>query len=472
MGSSTIAAVATPIGRGGIGIIRMSGPEALVLAGKLFKPGRPGQKEAGGTTRREVFAGFESHKMYYGHIVDPVSQVAVDEVMLVAMKAPRSYTREDVVEVHSHSGPAILNRILEAMLSLGAHLAEPGEFTRRAFLNGRIDLSQAEAVMDVINARTATSLKVASMHLQGEIRTAVETWRQTLKEMIASIEAENEFSDDTGQLFDPPSALETLKRELVGPLKASINAYDSGHLLRDGLQIVVVGRPNVGKSSLMNRLINKERAIVTDLPGTTRDSIEETLSIRGIPAVITDTAGLHRAIEPVEVLGIRKTHEYIDNADLVLFMVAADNGVTKEDLEIFQQIQTRPVILVINKIDLMEEDFNMPLDPGLSALPSMAVSAKFNRGIGGLKNCIVQYVMRDPNMVVADRAIPKLRHKLLFEESLAAIETAEQELQSGVGPELVVMHLQKGFDYLGQVLGQNTDEDILDQIFSHFCIGK
>ena len=333
MDSSTIAAVATPIGRAGIGIIRMSGGQAVSIGQQIFRPGKPGSN-AGDRPSAKI----DSHQMVYGHIVDPSGGHVVDEVMLVVMQAPRSYTREDVVEIHSHSGPAILNKVLSLVLELGARLAEPGEFTRRAFMNGRIDLSQAEAVIDVINARTETSLGVAAMQLQGEIRDTVERWRFELKNLIATIEAEIEFGEETGRLYDPSSVRAAVKNNLIGPLKASIATYDSGHLLRDGLQIVVIGRPNVGKSSLLNRLIKKERAIVTAHPGTTRDSIEESLSIRGIPTVITDTAGLHAAVEPVEQLGIRKTHEYIEQSDLILFMVAADEGVVAVALAMIHQV--------------------------------------------------------------------------------------------------------------------------------------
>jgi len=351
-------------------------------------------------------------------------------------------------------------------------LAQPGEFTRRAFLNGRIDLSQAEAVIDVINARTAKALRVASRHLQGDMRNTVNAWRETLIEIIASIEAETEFGDETGHLFDPYKFEATLRKQLIAPIAGSVKAYDSGHLLRDGLQIVVVGRPNVGKSSLMNRLIKKDRAIVTELPGTTRDAIEESVSIRGIPAVITDTAGLHLAVEPVEVLGMRKTHESIQNADLILLLVAADDGITDADLDIYQEIQGRPVILVINKQDLMAGGAELPLTECLRELPLVMLSAKFNQGIDRLQEAIVQQVMQDPNVVAGDVTIPQLRHFQIFVQCLNSLENAMQEMHNGLGPEMFVSHLQSAYDQLGQVLGQDTDKDVLDQIFDRFCIGK
>ena len=472
MDRSTIAAVATPVGRGGIGIIRMSGNESLAVAAKIFRPGRLHAKDPDLEARHPSFESIRSHQMIYGHIVDPSESSVVDEVMLVFMKAPRSYTREDVVEIHSHSGPAILHEILSLILGLGPRLAEPGEFTRRAFLNGRIDLSQAEAVIDVINARTATSLGVASLQLQGEIRSSVEDWRSVLKSLIATMEAEIEFGDETGTVFESAGVSTAIKQSLIGPLKQSIDTYTSGHILRDGLQVVVIGRPNVGKSSLLNRLIKKERAIVTAHPGTTRDTIEESLSIRGIPTIITDTAGLHQAVEPAEVLGIRKTHEYIDHADLILFMIAADEGILSEDLEIYAQLEARPVILVVNKIDLVQNNDGLAQDGRFKDLPAVAISAKYNHGVDTLKDEIVAFVMQDSSVMAADRAIPKLRHKQIFESCQALLDRATTQLDQGTAVDLAIIDLQKAYDLLGEVLGENTGEDILDEIFGRFCIGK
>jgi tRNA modification GTPase len=450
----------------------MSGVNAAAIAGLLFRKAERRREQESAAGLRDARQGLSSHRMYYGHIIDPLKKTVVDEVFLVLMQAPRSYTREDVVEIHSHAGPAVLRRILELVLRHGARLADPGEFTRRAFLNGRLDLSQAEAVIDIINARTESALETASRQLQGAIGQAVENIRQSLLEIIARIEAETEFGDETGQLVEPKVLAVKIGQEVIRPLKQMIQDYEYGHLVRDGLRVVVVGRPNVGKSSLMNRMLKKERAIVTALPGTTRDSIEESLSIQGIPVVIADTAGLHSTVEPVEVLGIKKTHEYIDSADLILFLIAADEGFKPEDEEIFRQIEKRHVILVINKIDLLGQGRQARLPEFLRGCVQTEISAKYDRGIETLKETIVQFVLKDRAVKIPSRLIPNLRHKLAFEGCLTEIEAATRELEEGLTLEMVAERLKNAFQKLGDVIGQNADDTVLERIFSQFCIGK
>jgi tRNA modification GTPase len=288
----------------------------------------------------------------YGHIIDPDTGHFVDEVLLTVMTAPRSYTKEDVVEINAHGGRVALNTILELVLKHGARIAEPGEFTQRAFLNGRIDLTQAEAVIDIINARTDKSLQVATAHIDGKLRQAVEQIREFLIAFLARTEAAIDFPDDVQEIAEPLKAAGEIEARVIKPLHDLIKNHVGGKALRDGLKIAVVGRPNVGKSSLLNCLVQKERAIVTSVPGTTRDMIEETLNIQGYPIILTDTAGLHDTDDPIEMLGIKKTIENLNGADLVLFMVEANRPLDAEDEMIFERVHAKPFIIVINKIDL------------------------------------------------------------------------------------------------------------------------
>ncbi|MFC1799153.1 tRNA uridine-5-carboxymethylaminomethyl(34) synthesis GTPase MnmE, partial [Thermodesulfobacteriota bacterium] len=338
MDSSTIAAIATPIGSAGIGIIRISGPDAFAIAASIFRK----TKTESGTKKDSGFrvgSALKSHQLHHGYIVDPEDGRLLDEVLLSAMKAPHSYTREDVVEINSHSGTVILKNILALAVKMGARFAEPGEFTKRAYLNGRIDLTQAEAVMDMITARTDKSLEMAAAHLTGEFKAQVQSMRETLLQIITDIEAVIDFPEDIDDLQASELVLEKLTKQMLTPLHKLVEHYHHAHVLRDGLVLAVVGKPNVGKSSLMNRLLRKERVIVSSVPGTTRDFIEETANIHGIPIVIADTAGLHETEDPVEVMGIQKTREYIDSADLILFVVDSSAPLTDADRLIFDTIK-------------------------------------------------------------------------------------------------------------------------------------
>ena len=363
MDNSTIAAIATPSGRGGIGIIKLSGPDAVSIATAIFYP--IDSKSTANTKKRppidEKFSDpLDSHRLYYGHVVDPESDRVLDEVLLSVMKAPRTYTREDVVEINAHGGPVAVHALLELVLKQGARLADPGEFTKRAFLNGRIDLTQAEAVIDIINARTDKSLHLAAAQIDGRLRRQLESIRDYLIELITRIEAAIDFPEDVEEIVDPPATIKGIKSNTVEPLLRLIQHHTEGNVLRDGFKVAVVGRPNVGKSSLLNCLLQKDRAIVTSVPGTTRDTIEETLNIAGLPVIIADTAGLHDTDDPIESIGIEKTLENVNGADLVLFMVEAHVPPTAEDTYIFEKIQSKPYIIVVNKIDLVQGE-NLPV---------------------------------------------------------------------------------------------------------------
>ena len=340
----TICAIATPIGEAGIGLIRLSGPDALNDALKIFRAKDPTRK-------------LKSHTLNYGWIKDPVSGEVVDEVLLGYMAAPGTYTREDVIEINCHSGYAVLNRILELVLATGARLAQPGEFTRRAFLNGRIDLSQAEAVIEIIRSRSEQGLLLANRHLRGDFRQLIEEWRQTLIQVQSRIEAFIDFSEDIEEEAEEEApAYESLLAELrdtvQGPIRATLNKYEEGRVLREGLTLVLVGKPNVGKSSMLNALLGKDRAIVTSAPGTTRDVIEDTFLLQGVQVRILDTAGIRNQPDEIESRGIERTIRSVSEADVVLWLIDHSRPLTSEDQKVYEAVGDSRCIVLLNKSDL------------------------------------------------------------------------------------------------------------------------
>jgi tRNA modification GTPase len=475
MKNSTIAAIATPAGSGGIGIVKISGDNAFSIARSIFQ--RVHWQENAEIDSHPVpilssLDSLKSHRLYYGHIFDPQNEQVLDEVLLAVMKAPYSYTREDVVEIQAHSGYIGLKAIMDVVLRQGARLAEPGEFTKRAFLKGRIDLTQAEAVIDVITAKTDTALAIATTQMSGKMKTSIESIRDSMLETLAAIEAAIDFPDDVGEVVETEEIVTVILERVIDPLKDLLQQYNSAHVLRDGLKVAVVGRPNVGKSSLMNCLIQKDRAIVTAIPGTTRDLIEETLNLQGIPVIITDTAGLHQTNDPIEEIGISKAHESINQSDLILFMIEAGSDVTREDKHIYQKYQNRNMILVINKIDLLGEAERFDLPPSWNLCPQVRISALYNMGVDALKKRIVSNSLTDMNTDASNRIVPNLRHKIALEQSLSAISNAIYGLQTAVPFELLAIDIQEAIDRLGDIIGTNVREDVLDQIFSRFCVGK
>ena len=475
MDNSTIAAIATPGGRGGIGIIKISGSRAVSIAAAIFTPVQQHANSSPGNRSLPEVANsrdFDSHRLYYGHVLDPDTGKKIDEVLLSVMLAPRSYTREDVVEINAHGGQVAMNSILELVCRFGARLAEPGEFTQRAFLNGRIDLTQAEAVIDIINARTDKSLQIATAQVAGKLRHSVEQILEYLIGLLAGIEAAIDFPDDVEDNSDPHKIAAGLVAAVIQPLQTLIRHHVDGMVLRDGLRVAVVGRPNVGKSSLMNCLVQKERAIVTDVPGTTRDMIEETLNIGGYPVILVDTAGLHPTEDPIETLGIQKTIEYVNGADLVLCMIEANQPVTAEDHGILEQLQSKPVIVVINKIDLINGEKLCKLPAAWRSLDCVQISALYERGIDQLKDRIIDSAFGKKPIDLEAVVVPNMRQKLLLDKVLEAAEAVDQGLNNDTPMELIAINIQEAIDSLGRILGTNVKVDLLDEIFSRFCIGK
>ena len=475
MENTTIAAIATPGGRGGIGIIKISGSRALAIAAALFHPAASQsaiQFEHPGQSIDDSGDRFKSHRLHYGHIIDPGSQRVLDEVLLSVMKAPRSYTREDVVEINAHGGRIAVNAIFEAVLRQGARIAEPGEFTRRAFLNGRIDLIQAEAVIDAINARTEKSLHLATAQIRGTFSRSVEQIRQHLIGLLTRTEAVIDFPDDVDDIIDSGTEIAELEKEVLQPLQSLIQKHIDGNVLRDGLKVAVVGRPNVGKSSLLNCLVQKERAIVTAVPGTTRDAVEEAINMRGLPVRLVDTAGLHDTSDPIETIGIEKTIENFNRADLVLFLVEANRKLTAQDHKIFEQLQSKPTIVLVNKIDLVNSQENVEIPASWSSFKCLRISALYDLGIEALKEEIAAIAFGKNPLEIETDIVPNLRQKMLLEDALQAIQAMIGEFNNGQPVELIAIHLQDSIDALGQILGTTVKVDVLDEIFSRFCIGK
>lgn len=457
--ADTIAAIATPPGKGGIGIIRISGNRALSLSKNIFRKNSLSQK---------TLSQIQSHHLYYGTIFDPANGEEIDEVILCPMLAPRSYTREDVIEIQSHSGNAVLGKILEIILKQGIRIAEPGEFTKRAFLNGRIDLTQAEAVIDIINAENDSARKMATRQLSGALKDQLTHIRAKVIDSLSEIETEIDFSEDQGETF---LKAHTWQKDILLPLNRLEESADLGQLFKHGIHIVLAGKPNVGKSSLMNRLLNQERAIVTPLPGTTRDHIEEEFEIEGVRVRLIDTAGIHKSQNPIEILGIQKTKEIIQKASLVLFICDLSEPITKEDEDIFNILQDKIKIIVFNKKDLVEK-YTQHLPSNWENETKIHISALQNDGIKELKKLVVNQIFENKQFDLEDILISNLRQKENIRKASRAIRNAIECYESNVPLEIIAIEFKEAVHQINNALGVDISEDILDQIFNKFCIGK
>ena len=455
----TVAAIATPAGVGGIGVVKISGPSAWAIGQLLFQPTRVGEKLC-------------SHRLYHGHILEPKTGRPVDEVLTSFMRAPHTYTREDVVEINCHSGMAVLERILELVLRSGARLAEPGEFTRRAFLNGRIDLTQAEAVLDVIHSQTRRSLDLASEHLRGTLHLIITDLRTQLLQVLATVEAAIDFPDEEIETPEGAELAERLRVQVLEPVTDLLARYEDGRILREGLAVTIVGKPNVGKSRLLNTLLRSDRALVTPVPGTTRDVIEEGLNLRGIPIRLIDTAGLCEADTLVEQLGMELTRDRLARADLVLFVLDRSAPVTREDIRIHKELGDKPRIVLLNKADLERHSDFAAIEGRFPGETILEISALGGDGIEGLKDAVFQTMLSRRLDTETSVVAPNLRHRMCLERTRGAGTRAIELLEGEASTELVAIELQEALRYLGEIIGMTTTEEVLDQIFSQFCIGK
>ncbi|MDQ1336457.1 MAG: tRNA modification GTPase [Thermodesulfobacteriota bacterium] len=457
----TICAIATPIGEGGIGILKISGPEASAVAQKLFHP-------------TSATCPLESHRLYHGWIRDPASAHPVDEVLLSYMAAPHTYTREPVVEINCHSGYAVLSRVLELVLEAGARLAEPGEFTRRAFLHGRIDLSQAEAVIEIVRSRSEQGLRAANRILRGDLSRKVESWRHNILGLQAELEASIDFCEDLeDEPVNPHLMTQDLQESVLRPLEAILHQYEEGRILREGFTMVLVGKPNVGKSSLMNALLRRDRAIVTPLPGTTRDVIEDSFILSGILVRLLDTAGIRQRPDEIESLGIERTLKSVAEADLVLWLIDGSRPLTGEDDAVYDQIVSRRYVVLLNKADLPARISVQDVQERYGSSVAIVVLSVLNPDdIESFRDFLIGAFLQDPLAMGQSMIIPNLRHKECLEQALAALRRAHNLLQSSTYGELASLELGAARRQLESILGCVPDEDLLDRIFAQFCVGK
>ena len=460
--TDTIAAISTPPGRGGIGIVRLSGPESASIAAQLVRLRQP--LEHARARLADVLDGDlnEAVQMDGGRI---------DEALVTWFAAPNSYTAEDVVEIAAHGSPVVLELLLKRALTLGARLAEPGEFTQRAFLAGRLDLTQAEAVRDLIEAQTLTQVRQAARQMGGALSRRAAPPKHSLVELIALLEAGIDFAEDDVDVT-PASEIARRIAELTPPLTALKASFARGRIVHDGLTLAIVGRPNAGKSSLFNRLVERERAIVTATPGTTRDLVTERISLDGIPLELVDTAGLREGIEEAEQLGVARSREALADAALVLVVLDATQALNDEEHRLLQAIEGRPALIVVNKSDLAENAEGSPQFVGIPALRTSALrtSALTGEGIPALRERILALATggaaEEPGMLTS------LRHHQAITTALAALADAGQANANGIPHEMILLDLYRALWALDSLTGQTTSDDILNLIFSTFCIGK
>ncbi|ASB63176.1 tRNA modification GTPase [Bacillus sp. A053] len=457
----TIAAISTPMGEGAIAIVRLSGPEAIQIADKIYK----GPK---GKTLGSV----ESHTIHYGHIVDRPSDRVVEEVMVSVLKAPRTFTREDVIEINCHGGIVTVNQVLQLALREGARLAEPGEFTKRAFLNGRIDLSQAEAVMDLIRAKTDRAMNVAMNQMEGRLSALVSRLRSEILETLAHVEVNIDYPeyDDveemTHQLLVEKAT--AVKKEIEALLRTS----EQGKILREGLSTVIIGRPNVGKSSLLNSLVHEAKAIVTDIPGTTRDVIEEYVNVRGVPLRLVDTAGIRETEDIVERIGVERSRQVLKEADLILLVLNNSEELSEEDVKLFEAVEGMDVIVILNKTDLEAKIDTERVRELANGRPVVTTSLLKEEGINDLEEAI-QSLFYTGAIESGDLTyVSNTRHISILQQAKRAIEDALSGIEQDVPIDMVQIDLTRCWELLGEIIGDSVHESLIDQLFSQFCLGK
>ncbi|ASB95657.1 tRNA modification GTPase MnmE [Bacillus subtilis] len=457
----TIAAISTPMGEGAIAIVRLSGPEAIQIADKIYK----GPK---GKTLSSV----ESHTIHYGHIVDRPSDRVVEEVMVSVLKAPRTFTREDVIEINCHGGIVTVNQVLQLALREGARLAEPGEFTKRAFLNGRIDLSQAEAVMDLIRAKTDRAMNVAMNQMEGRLSALVRRLRSEILETLAHVEVNIDYPeyDDVEEMTHQilVEKATAVKKEIETLLRTS----EQGKILREGLSTVIIGRPNVGKSSLLNSLVHEAKAIVTDIPGTTRDVIEEYVNVRGVPLRLVDTAGIRETEDIVERIGVERSRQVLKEADLILLVLNYSEELSDEDVKLFEAVEGMDVIVILNKTDLEAKIDTERVRELANGRPVVTTSLLKEEGINDLEEAI-QSLFYTGAIESGDLTyVSNTRHISILQQAKRAIEDALSGIEQDVPIDMVQIDLTRCWELLGEIIGDSVHESLIDQLFSQFCLGK
>ncbi len=453
----TICAIATPYGEGGVGMIRISGEAAEAVLSRIF--------------RSAAKKGLENRKMTFGKIVDPADGSVVDEVLCVLMRAPATYTTEDVAEIYCHGGVMPLKKTLDLCIAAGARIAEPGEFTKRAFMGGRIDLSQAEAVMDVVSAGTERSHQVALDQLEGSLSSAIREIRSDLTDILVDLTVNIDYPDEDIEEI----TYEKLSKALASPAEKIlelIKSSDSGRMLKDGLKIAIAGKPNVGKSSVMNAMLRKSRAIVTDIPGTTRDTIEESLDIRGIPVILTDTAGIRDTLDEIESIGIEKTKESLLDADTVFWVVDASSTLDDEDKVIGEKLKGLDVLCVLNKCDLGITLDRAEIKEILPSAEIVDISALQSTGIDKIEDHIEKKVFEGTSLRRESTIVTNARHKALLEEADRSMRDAARSTEDRAPLELIEIDVNEAYLSLGRIIGEEVEGDVLNEVFARFCLGK
>ena len=456
----TIAAISTAPGEGAIGIVRISGDLAISIASSIYQCGTKQLEEQ------------KTHTIHYGHIVDPKSGEVYDEVMVSVLRAPKTFTREDIVEINCHGGIVAINRVLQLVLRMGARLAEPGEFTKRAFLNGRIDLSQAEAVMDLIRAKTDKSMQLAMRQLDGQLSHLIQNLRQEILNTLAQVEVNIDYPeyDDVEEMT--LQLLREKTQQVLQGIRALLNTASQGKILRDGLKTAIVGRPNVGKSSLLNVLLREEKAIVTDIAGTTRDTIEEYVNVRGVPLQLIDTAGIRETDDIVEKIGVERSRKALKEADFVLLLLNQSETLQEEDIRLLETTKGMKRIILFNKTDLPSKLSKEDIAPYAQVEEIVTTSMLNKEGIDQLEEKIAGYFFQGQMNERDATYLSNTRHIALLERAEQALVEVQNGIEMGMPVDLIQIDFTRAWDLLGEITGDSVQDELLTQLFSQFCLGK
>lgn len=459
MDLDTITSISTPMGEGAIGIVRLSGPQAVEIADKLYKG-------------KHLLNDVPSHTINYGHIIDPESKEVVEEVMVSVLRAPKTFTREDIIEIDCHGGILTINRVLELTMTYGARMAEPGEFTKRAFLNGRIDLSQAEAVMDFIRSKTDRASKVAMNQIEGRLSDLIKKQRQSILEILAQVEVNIDYPEYDDVEDATTEFLLEQSKEIKQEINRLLDTGAQGKIMREGLSTVIVGKPNVGKSSMLNNLIQDNKAIVTEVAGTTRDVLEEYVNVRGVPLRLVDTAGIRETEDIVEKIGVERSRKALSQADLILFVLNNNEALTQEDYTLYEVVKNEDVIVIVNKMDLEQNiDINEVKDM-IGDTPLIQTSMLKQEGIDELEIQIRDLFFGGEVQNQDMTYVSNSRHISLLKQARQTIQDAIDAAESGVPMDMVQIDLTRTWEILGEIIGETASDELIDQLFSQFCLGK
>ncbi|HCZ8727571.1 TPA: tRNA uridine-5-carboxymethylaminomethyl(34) synthesis GTPase MnmE [Staphylococcus aureus] len=459
MDLDTITSISTPMGEGAIGIVRLSGPQAVEIADKLYKG-------------KHLLNDVPSHTINYGHIIDPESKEVVEEVMVSVLRAPKTFTREDIIEINCHGGILTINRVLELTMTYGARMAEPGEFTKRAFLNGRIDLSQAEAVMDFIRSKTDRASKVAMNQIEGRLSDLIKKQRQSILEILAQVEVNIDYPEYDDVEDATTEFLLEQSKEIKQEINRLLDTGAQGKIMREGLSTVIVGKPNVGKSSMLNNLIQDNKAIVTEVAGTTRDVLEEYVNVRGVPLRLVDTAGIRETEDIVEKIGVERSRKALSQADLILFVLNNNEALTQEDHTLYEVVKNEDVIVIVNKMDLEQNiDINEVKDM-IGDTPLIQTSMLKQEGIDELEIQIRDLFFGGEVQNQDMTYVSNSRHISLLKQARQTIQDAIDAAESGVPMDMVQIDLTRTWEILGEIIGETASDELIDQLFSQFCLGK